>query len=451
MAVKARNNSAAPSFVDGYFRALSSQSILDVFVVQGLILPADAAKISAKYQNNLAIERFLLSNNLISREAINKAYSIILKLPFVSLTKLQIPKEALNVIPEKTAKKFNIVPFGVKANNIQIAVGNPGDIFLLQNRNFDAIEIQGGLKLEFFISTPEDVSKAIEQYSQKSSEILLSKTSVPVIFLRNRDIPIKYLKMLPVDFVKKNRVVIFDHVSDKIYRIAEETYDDSKTKKIIEFLKKNNGIELEEFSTSKEDIDYLVQIYENTLVKEAKIASDEKVIENKEELSQKPDIKDHLKGMDVGDLEEDQPEITISEIKSKDGGKSEKVDLKSLVSEDDIQKGDTNTLNNVQSDIEKKQANGDDKVLSQESQGIESQELEDDKAMEVKHELDQIRKNEEDEKNIGKLLGDKEIKSKSELEAISKENSVPKLVAAIISYSLFMHSSDIHIEPEAKK
>ena len=80
-----KNSPVLVSQFDGLFEALSSQSIIDVFVVQGLIIPADAEKIKRHYNNNLAIERFLLSNKLLSREAINKAYSIILKLPFTTL------------------------------------------------------------------------------------------------------------------------------------------------------------------------------------------------------------------------------------------------------------------------------------------------------------------------------------------------------------------------------
>jgi len=53
------------SVFEGLNQALSSQSIIDVFVVQGLVLPVDAEKIKSRYKNNLAIERFLLSNRLI--------------------------------------------------------------------------------------------------------------------------------------------------------------------------------------------------------------------------------------------------------------------------------------------------------------------------------------------------------------------------------------------------
>ena len=55
------------------------QSILDVFVLQDLIDPGDADKLKAKLKTNRQIEEFLLRNRIVTKDTINKAYSIIFK------------------------------------------------------------------------------------------------------------------------------------------------------------------------------------------------------------------------------------------------------------------------------------------------------------------------------------------------------------------------------------
>lgn len=55
---------------------------------------------------------------------------------------------------------------------------------------------------------------------------------------------------------------------------------------------------------------------------------------------------------------------------------------------------------------------------------------------------------EEDVANLGSLL-DKDVTSIEELNTIISEGFVPKIVAAVVSYAIFLHASDIHIEAEA--
>ena len=390
-----KNFTTPTSQFNGLFEALSSQSIIDVFVVQGLVLPTDAEKIKARYQNNLAIERFLLSNKLVSKEAINKAYSIILKLPFINLGNLEIPDEVLKIIPERIARRFLIVPFGLKDKILNLATGDPGEIFLPQNRNLEDALRAKGLRLELFVSTPEDILQVLGRSRRKSGEPLLSRGSFPVVFLRNRNIDQRYLELLPLDFVQENRLVIFDQIGERTFRIAEEDPYSAKTRQIIDYLKKNNDLDFEEFSTSRTDIDYLLSLYQ----KGAGIKATDQESETQKEQSQG----------------------AFSNI------------VKSLVPEGEKE------------DKEDREGVIETKVTEKVAKPATTREEE------IKYELEETRKSEEASRDIGKLLGKKKITSLKEVEEIVRENSIPKLVAAIISYALSLGSSDIHIEPEAKR
>ena len=388
MATQKKNSSNLMTQFDGLGQALSSQSIVDVFVVQGIILPADGEKIKAKYKNNLSVERFLISNKFITREAVNKAYSIILKLPFIALGNLLVPDEVLNIVQEKIGRKYLVIPFAKNGGAVNLAIGNPGELFTLQNRSIEEFFLSKNLSVNLFVSTPTDILNSWSQ--RKDKKILMQKTKLPVIFLRNRNINSKYLELLPIEFILKNRIAIFDQASDKRYRIALEDPSSSNTIKIIDYLKTNNGLDFEEFSTSKDDIDYLISFYSKS----------KKVVEATDPIPRA-----------------DQPGVFSGFVGS-------------LVS------------------------NGDEGLVTQETikqnndgSRTDSTVAQDDR---VKLEIENNKKIEESEKDIGKLLG-KDIKNLDELKAIAEEKSVPKLVAATISYALFLGSSDIHIEPEAKK
>ncbi|MCX6812144.1 MAG: type II/IV secretion system protein [Candidatus Berkelbacteria bacterium] len=409
MASQKKNFTPQTSLIGDLTQALSSQSIIDVFVIQGLVTPADAEKIKAKYKNNLAIERFLLSNKLLSREAINKAYSIILKLPFISLAGLAIPDEIKNLIPANVERKFFLVPFAKKNNLVSVAIGAPGEIFLAGNRNLSDLNLDGKNSIELFISTPEDIAAVLAQKS--AGDLRLSQGSLPVIFLRNRNFEMKNLKLLPLDFIIKNRVAIFDQVSEKVFRLAEEDPESSKTKKIVEFLKSNNKIDFEEFSTSSADIDYIISLYSRE--QQPPTSSTESEPEDNREPGTLSEI--------FGSLSKgNQPEITIEKLSSKE----------------------TTPLLEMPKPKPKSV-----EIISDDSPSGEQPETTEER---TRAEISAARKDDEEERDIGRLLG-ADIKDLPTLENIIKENSIPKLVAATISYALYLGSSDIHIEPETKR
>ncbi len=402
-----KNFPVTTSQFSGIYQSLSSQSIVDVFVVQGLILPADGEKIKAKYRNNLAIERFLLSNKLISHEAINKAYSIILKLPFISLNNVAIPEEAERIIPERIARKFQVVAFAKKNQIVNLAIANPGEIFLPQNNTLESLFTNKNLTLELFVTTPDDIAQVLNRGKDKSDAVRLEKGNLPVIFLRNRNIDQKIFKLLPLEFILKNRLAIFEQIGPKTFRIAEEDPYNTRTKKIIEYLKNNNNLDLEEFSTSKDDIDYLISLYQSSSGQTDGVAS--------QPSSDKDDAGGAFSNLFGSLISENQPGIDSEETIKQGKSKS--------------------SSDNPSAEIDSKEVNRQKTSTYQE---------------EIRSEIEDTRRLEDEDKDIGKLLG-KEIKSVEELKEISEDNSIPKLVAAIVSYALSIGSSDIHIEPESKR
>ncbi|MEI6144576.1 MAG: type II/IV secretion system protein, partial [Candidatus Berkelbacteria bacterium] len=297
--------------------------------------------------------------------------------------------------------KFQVVAFAKKNQILNLAIANPGELFLPQNQTLESLVASKNLTLELFITTPEDL---IQVFGRGKEAVSLDKGSLPVIFLRNRNVDQKVLQLLPLEFILKNRLVIFDKLGPKTFRIAQEDPYNAKTKQIVEYLKTNNNLELEEFSTSKDDIDYLISLYQKTATGTA---------------PDKPDVSE----------------------KKEDGGAFSSL-LESLVSdnkpgiatEESISKA-APIQTSKSGELSGPKKNSDQPASAQD---------------EVRYELEATKKLENEEKDIGKLLG-KDVKTVEELKEIASENSTPKFVAGVISFALTIGSSDIHVEPEAKR
>jgi len=84
--------------------------------------------------------------------------------------------EALQLIPEAMARKYNAIPLEVKDNVLQVAITNPADIFALE-----ALATQSQMHIETKVATAEEIQEAIDSNYQSYDEIerQISNISLP--------------------------------------------------------------------------------------------------------------------------------------------------------------------------------------------------------------------------------------------------------------------------------
>lgn len=237
-------------------RPWTTQSILDVFVLQGLIEYSDAEKIAHNFKTNNQIENFLLKNKIVTSDTINKAYSILLKLPFIGLKNVEIPAECKLIVTKDIAKKYEIIPFDISRNTLRIAIAKPSQLVLGYSSGLLSVFNSKNIKVEVFITGKSDFLDSIKQYENEKT-LLLKKGSFPTIFLRNYRMSRFFLEKLPLDFVKKYRIVVFGENISGEYMIACEDPNSPQTKKILQSLSRENQISIEVFAASKDDFDYI--------------------------------------------------------------------------------------------------------------------------------------------------------------------------------------------------
>src|SRR3990167_1970286 len=117
-----------------------------------------------------------LSNNLISEQDLTKLYAKEADVPYVELDVRTIKRELLRQIPERIARQYNAIVFGVQPDGTKLlAMSDPDDI---QAINF--LQKQLGTKLKIHIATSSNIQAALDQYRGSiSSELIKVITPEP--------------------------------------------------------------------------------------------------------------------------------------------------------------------------------------------------------------------------------------------------------------------------------
>lgn len=457
---------------DNYFsfynNALLNQSILDVFVLQDIFDYEEAEKLKRKFKTNREVENFLIKNKIIDPDTVNKAYSIILKLPYIELKSFQVPNFLKDIITKKIANQLGIIPFSFEDGVIRIALTRPADLLVSYENGIKQLFEEKNLEVELFITGFSDFSAVIKQYDVKKKEDESDEFSnLPVVYLQNQSIPSSFLKKLPIDFIEKYRMVVFGQNRKGLFLIASEDPKAPVTAKILTFLKEKNGIKYELFATSKDDIEYAISLLYgrrpkvNILKQKQEQAKQEEI--KKEDVQKKVDK--NIKSASFSEMLESffaqkEPQLTVDEIPRSDildENESVTPEVKPVAAtkpavlskKDKPVKVESSSVVEAEKTSEKTEPPISDQKQKDSSLGQVSKAEEKPTEFIEPEGAVQDTKSKLESNDIGSLISE-DIKTIDQLEGITREGYIPKIVAAVINYALNQRSSDIHVEPDLK-
>jgi len=126
------------------------------------------------------VEETLVEKDIVSDENLGILISDFLKYPFIILSKITIPPEVFNIIPEKMARRKKVIPFAKDATGIKLAMTDPSNKELMQ-----MISKKIGLPVIAYLATDQDIVNTLRIYRKdlqntfdqliKTSEIPMSK------------------------------------------------------------------------------------------------------------------------------------------------------------------------------------------------------------------------------------------------------------------------------------
>lgn len=100
-----------------------------------------------------------IAGNIISEKELTKLYAAEIDVPFVELNPKEIKREVLKLIPERIARQYGVVLFGLEDDFKLLAMEDPDDVQALS-----FLQKQLGNKLKVHLATSTNIKAALDQY-----------------------------------------------------------------------------------------------------------------------------------------------------------------------------------------------------------------------------------------------------------------------------------------------
>lgn len=148
---------------------VSDKLVEDLLNKLGKTNPEKLAELKEQEQNeHKALQDVAIEANLISEKDLTQAFAEEIDVPFVEINSKDIDKDVLQLIPERIARQYNVVVYGVEESGVKLlAMEDPDDI-----QAISFLQKQLGTDVKVSIATRTNILQCIDQYrSNISSEI----------------------------------------------------------------------------------------------------------------------------------------------------------------------------------------------------------------------------------------------------------------------------------------
>lgn len=123
-------------------------------------------------------------HHVLPDEELGKLVAEILGYPYVNLSKIEIPNEILEIVPENIALKQGVITFGIDDinNKIKIATVNPFDLEMIHD-----LEKKTGREAEIYYTTDSNIKNIIGKYHQELKNIFLDMLPHHLRYLKSEE------------------------------------------------------------------------------------------------------------------------------------------------------------------------------------------------------------------------------------------------------------------------
>jgi len=116
---------------------------------------------------NSALWDALIESNTLSDEDLGTMISMFLKLPFVKLSKMQIPEDAFHIVPERIARRQKVVAYAKDSTGVKLAMADPHNTLVQE-----MIAKKTGLPVTAVFATERDIYGVIRIYRRDLQQAL---------------------------------------------------------------------------------------------------------------------------------------------------------------------------------------------------------------------------------------------------------------------------------------
>ena len=143
----------------------SGKALRQVLIESGLVT-AEQLKGVAPNKDRPKLGQLLVERGVITPEELAMGLGLQSGLPYVDLNTFPIQPEALKLISESMARKYNVIPLAVTEGSLQVAMADADNVLALE-----ALAVQTHLRIEPVIAVPDAIQKAIDRNYKAYGEI----------------------------------------------------------------------------------------------------------------------------------------------------------------------------------------------------------------------------------------------------------------------------------------
>ncbi|OGX25322.1 MAG: hypothetical protein A2Y03_11345 [Omnitrophica WOR_2 bacterium GWF2_38_59] len=118
----------------------------------------DAAIVLQK-RKNIGLDKALIEQGLIAEDDLLMLLVRELNIPFINLSKYKIDPYLQEIVPERVARQYKIIPLSLLENTLTVALADPLDVFIA-----DDLKSITGKDIDVVMSTNTEIIKAIDNY-----------------------------------------------------------------------------------------------------------------------------------------------------------------------------------------------------------------------------------------------------------------------------------------------
>lgn len=168
-------------------------SLLQQLVKQGILDKEKAASLELEIkEKGKKEEEVILEKRIVAEDFLFKLKSEGLKIPLKEVAAKDVPLETLDLIPEETAKYYQMIPISKKENLLEIGMVYPEDLKAQEALKF--LVRRGGLNFQVFLITPTTFNELLRQYRNLKKEVGIALEEL------KEELKIERVKMTTAEF-----------------------------------------------------------------------------------------------------------------------------------------------------------------------------------------------------------------------------------------------------------
>lgn len=143
-----------------------TQPLIDVLLETGLLSYQALERAAERTLPGQSVLEMLVEARTLTRRDIAVARSLQLNIPLIDLKHHTVRREALQLVPEETARRYHAIPMDIIDGELVVVMEDPTDMRAIEN-----ISIRSGYPVRVMLGFREDIEEAFALYYQSQGEI----------------------------------------------------------------------------------------------------------------------------------------------------------------------------------------------------------------------------------------------------------------------------------------